>query len=160
MVIGVTGSSGYIGSHLVPRLVKKYRIVPMDRKGSVPDVDLVIDMAAYGVTRDKRDKAAPVYEANVTRLANLLDNLSGRDIPLIYFSSIAVNEKPYNFYSLSKRSAEDLVNLFVDQHGLIAKVIKPPRVVLSKPDIPVEYVYMDKFVDTVITMVDDFIKET
>ncbi len=75
----VTGSRGFIGSHLIDELNNKYKIFCLDKNNSdlkvkkkFPIVDIVIHLAAYNSTKDFYNKPLDVIEDNLLPTLNLI----------------------------------------------------------------------------------------
>ena len=75
----VTGSKGFIGSHLIDELNNKYKIFCLDKNNSdlkvkkkFPNVDIVIHLAAYNSTKDFYNKPLDVIEDNLLPTLNLI----------------------------------------------------------------------------------------
>lgn len=90
MKILITGSSGFIGQHLVPFLEKKgYEIIRADRthgcdltiKSNVdllPDVDIVVHLAAHNGTKHFYERPLDVIRDSVLPTQYLIDRYAGK----------------------------------------------------------------------------------
>jgi len=86
----ITGSSGFIGQHLLHYLrVQGYTVIPADIKDGIdltqehvvknlPDVDIVIHLAAYNGTKHFYDKPFDVIRNSVLPTQYLLERYSGK----------------------------------------------------------------------------------
>jgi UDP-glucose 4-epimerase len=86
----VTGSRGFIGQHLVPHLEKQgYLIIEADKKigidltdkntvDNLPDVDIVIHLAAYNGTKHFYSKPLDVIRDSILPTQYLIDRYAGK----------------------------------------------------------------------------------
>ena len=169
MLIGINGSSGFLGNKLVDRLSKDNDIVRLDRSGYIPqDIDVCFDLAAYGNLwgQNKIDK---IYKANVYRVAKEISNYKGR---IIFISTSSVTLPQQTFYSLSKKATENM--LLLRGNSVIVRpysIYGPqeyeghliPKLIDSclngtkmsfVPDPIHDFVYIDDFIDALILLKD------
>ena len=132
----ITGSSGYIGQHLVKLLKDDYEVYGIDKltlahdyldegrfiqydirhviEGFVlslndwPEVfDCVIHLAALVRVNESVEMPYYYYNTNVEGTSNVLNQLKYHNF---IFASTGAAENPISPYALSKRMAEDIVN--------------------------------------------------
>ena len=119
----VTGSSGYIGRHLLD-VLPKYYTVGLDRKfkpqsadkfilqnileGKVVEgeYDAVVHLAGLVNVGDSVKSPMRYYDTNVTGTLKMLENVTYKHF---IFASTGAAEKPTSPYALSKRVTEDMV---------------------------------------------------
>jgi len=141
MKIIVTGSSGFIGTHVVDTLNKLgHEIVEVDIDSGTNILDLtdddfktidaVIHLAAYSLIKS-RDNPAEAFSVNVGGLVHLLELCARNDVKLIMASAssvygvpgyVPVNEshgkKPVSIYGVTKLAMENLVEIYHNTKGL------------------------------------------
>ena len=131
--IGVTGASGFIGSHLITILKGYGKVVTLSRKGSLPTtaqlknfvsgVELVFHLG--GVNRGTDEE---ILTGNITGTLRLLEAIRKYGKPsakMLFASSTQVYRlkksgdkisestplQPDSIYGISKKSAEDLIRI-------------------------------------------------
>ncbi len=136
MRIAVTGSAGFTGSHLVPRLIESgHEVVEISRsKGydlndwelvkDIPQCDVVIHLAAKTFVPDSFNNPREFYQTNTNLTLNALDLARKWKAKVIYMSSyfygppqyIPVDEKhplnPHNPYAQTKYMSEELCKAY------------------------------------------------
>ena len=122
----VTGSSGYIGQHLVQLLKEHYSIEGLDYNSSnnvklhivdINDItsdfnhvyDTVIHLAALVNVNESVSKPLEYYQTNITGTLNVLKNIQYKNF---VFASTGTASQPTCPYALSKRVAEDIVEKY------------------------------------------------
>lgn len=105
----VTGSHGFLGSHLVSRLEQlNYQVIRGDREGNVPEpVDLLIDCASYGNLWGQDDQEL-ITKVNIDRVIKLFGSKMYKQA--IYTSSSSVSMNQTTPYAESKRIGETIAN--------------------------------------------------
>jgi len=136
MRIAVTGSSGFIGSHLVTKIKEKqFELVEISRTtgcdisnfNSVKDIkacDIIVHLAAKTFVPDSFDNPAEFYKFNYASTLNVLELARLWNAKVIYMSSyfygppqyLPVDEnhplKPHNPYAQSKLHSEELCKAY------------------------------------------------
>ena len=131
----ITGSSGYIGQHLVKLLRKNYNVYGIDmspchndylkRKNFIEmnirydisdflfaindwpmEFDVVIHLAALVSVGESVEKPYEYYDTNINGTANVLFDIKYKNF---IFASTGAAQNPISPYALSKRVAEDIV---------------------------------------------------
>ena len=114
MDILLTGSDGFIGSHLYYYLRKNHNVIGFDIKNGQDilhtefpkDIDLVIHLAGLSGVRDSLDKPTDYWKTNVIGTQRLFEHY--RDVRMIYASSSTAYEPWKNPYAMSKYGMEQL----------------------------------------------------
>tara|TARA_Y100001973_G_C5145012_1_gene304954 strand:+ start:177 stop:905 length:729 start_codon:yes stop_codon:yes gene_type:complete len=114
MNILLTGSDGFIGSHLFYQLKEEHNVIGFDLKNGhdilssqfPDDIDLVLHMASLSGVRDSLDKPTEYWKTNVIGTQRLFEHY--RDTRIIYASSSTAHEPWKNPYAMSKYSMEQL----------------------------------------------------
>ena len=146
MEVGVTGSSGFLGSHLTNALHQKtkFQVTTLKRNSSkkfpsinelksfVENLDLIYHVA--GVNRGTNEE---IFEGNIQATFNLLEAIRkyGNSSPRIIFTSSSqvykeikspkelVTESykadPSTLFGVAKKTAEDLIRLSGFEHAII-----------------------------------------
>lgn len=132
----ITGSSGYIGQHLVKLLRKEYNVYGIDNNRAWNDYlhrdnfyltdirydltstmfmfsdwpdefDAVIHLAALVRVNESVEQPYTYYNTNINGTANVLHGLKYKNF---IFASTGAAQNPISPYALSKRVAEDIVH--------------------------------------------------
>ena len=132
----ITGSSGYIGQHLVKLLQKEYDVYGIDNKRAFNDYlkhknffeidirydiqdflflfndwpdefDCVIHLAALVRVNESVEQPYAYYDTNFNGTVNVLTSIHHKNF---IFASTGAAENPISPYALSKRVAEDIVH--------------------------------------------------
>ena len=125
-IVCVTGSHGFLGTHLVKGLeMAGYEVVAGDREGNVSrGISYFVDLASYGNLHGQDDELE-IYEANVTRVKRILRRLykytSVKGV--IFTSSSSVTLPILTPYAKAKKEMETLVG---DWSNLLPVVITRP----------------------------------
>lgn len=115
----VTGSSGFIGSNLLPKL-KKYNVITYDRVGgkdifdedfeqAVKKSDIVIHLAAQVSVTKSHEKPVETFIINVLGTARVVQLCLKYKKKLIYPSTAAVLNPDSSPYARTKHLAEEIV---------------------------------------------------
>jgi len=130
----VTGSSGYIGSHLLKKIPTSFNVFGLDKKETqVPvkfyhadirkdvylkykeDFDCVIHLAAEMRVGESVKDPILYYETNVVGTLNLLRNIRTKHF---IFASTGAAEGLASPYGISKKSAEEIITQFCLEKGI------------------------------------------
>ena len=108
MNILLTGSDGFIGSHLFYALKEEHNVYGFDLKNGhnilqtefPKDIDLVIHLAGLSGVRDSLNRPTDYWTTNVIGTQRLFENY--KDVRIIYASSSTAHEPWKNPYAMSK----------------------------------------------------------
>jgi nucleoside-diphosphate-sugar epimerase len=114
MNILLTGSDGFIGSHLFHHLKEEHNVIGFDIKNGhdilnseLPkDIDLVIHLAGLSGVKDSLNRPTDYWKTNVIGTQRLFEHYENTRI--IYASSSTAHEPWKNPYAMSKYSMEQL----------------------------------------------------
>lgn len=139
MKILITGSSGFVGTHLVKRLSSKYEIVTYDLvlgqdvlnekllTEKLEGVDLVIHLAAFISATESWQKPMEYVRNNALGTLSVINCAIKTGVKkVIFFSSAAVKAKPLTPYATSKINAEQIVKLYSKQIKTI--ILRPENI--------------------------------
>ena len=112
MNILLTGSDGFIGSHLFYHLKEEHNVIGFDIKHGhdilktefPKDIDLVIHLAGLSGVRDSLERPTEYWKTNVIGTQRLFEHF--RETRIIYASSSTAHEPWKNPYAMSKYSLE------------------------------------------------------
>lgn len=138
MNILVTGSEGFIGSHLVPELDNLGHLaIPMDIKTTgdvrssnqcrdfVNGVDIVIHLAALVDVQQSIKMPKYYQDTNINGTLNLLrESVFFKVKRFIYISSAAAND-PISPYGIQKLTSEMYCNFYCNYYGLSVIALRP-----------------------------------
>ena len=126
MKVAITGSRGFIGSHLKTRLEKEgHEIVEWDLKQNPPkcikdfdiyEINYVIHLAAYADVRRSLREPQIYWENNVENTTRIQQICHYNNIPLLYASSSCIHNWWLSPYGTSKKVNEETA--FHHQVGL------------------------------------------
>lgn len=139
MKILITGSSGFVGSHLTKLLSKEHEIVKYDLVDGqnvldekllaekLQGVSLVIHLAAFISAIESWEKPREYMENNaIGTLCVTRNSIKAGVQKIIFFSSAAVKAKPLTPYAVSKIAAEKILDLYKDKINTI--VVRPENI--------------------------------
>jgi UDP-glucose 4-epimerase len=127
----ITGSSGYIGSHLCKMLENEYELYGFDiNPPTVPiknfyhlninqlfnldrEFDAVVHLAALVNVGQSEQIPIPYYITNVNGTMNILNKAISKNF---IFASTGAAQECMSVYGVSKRAAEDIVRDFCTNH--------------------------------------------
>lgn len=151
MRILVTGSDGFLGSHLCRALEEDHDVIRLDLKrghnlleprGWAPlleGVDLVYHLAALADVRSGRDHPTRVFEQNIMATQFLLEAMRAVGVPRIVFTSSAAvygvlpqvpmpEDGPMpvqnSLYGASKLAAEGLLTAYASTFGFQVGIVR------------------------------------
>ncbi len=124
MKVLLTGSSGFIGSHLVKFLKKDYEVVPYDKVEGKDILDkkllakhmkgcyVVVHLAAFASIIDSLKDPSYTYDNNVTGTSNVIEEAIKQKVKRIIFASSCAAYQPYlNPYAASKAMCEGVLKV-------------------------------------------------
>jgi UDP-glucose 4-epimerase len=139
MKILITGSSGFVGRHLVNKLSRKYKIVGFDLKNGqnilnerlllkkLKGVDSVVHLAAFISASESWEKPKEYFENNTLGTLSVIRQcIEAKVKRLIIFSSAAVKARPLTPYSVSKIAAEEIVGLY--KNKIKVTIVRPENI--------------------------------
>ena len=139
MKILITGSSGFVGTHLTKRLSKKFEIVRYDLVNGqdilnerllskkMRGVDLVIHLAALISASESWQKPKEYFKNNILGTETVARIAIGCGVKkIIFFSSAAVKANPKTPYAVSKIAAEKILDLYKDK--IVSIIIRPENI--------------------------------
>lgn len=128
MKILITGSKGFVGTHLSRLLSKKHEVVEYDVKNgknifnlkllneNLKGVDVVVHLAAYVDGNESWEKPVDYFTNNgIGTFKVIAASIKNKVKRIIIFSSAAVYGKPLTPYGASKIFAEAIATSYKDQ---------------------------------------------
>lgn len=127
MISFLTGSTGFIGSHLLPKLKGDVVTIPHDKIQStkLKPFDYFYFLSAYGNLNSHKDEDQ-IYKANIGDLMHVLSQIREFKFKsFVYISTSSVMLKTQTTYSRTKHAAEELLLAFMEKHDLPVCIIRP-----------------------------------
>ena len=135
----ITGSSGFVGKHLVAKLQKENEIVKYDLQDNqnildektllqkMKGVDLVIHLAAFISATESWEKPLEYFKNNTLGTATVTNCAIKAGVKkIIFFSSAAAVAKPMTPYGVSKINAEKILLLYKDKINVV--IVRPENI--------------------------------
>ena len=126
-MIGVTGSHGFIASHLIEKLGEE-NVIRLNREGFVPEkLEGIIDLAAFGNLSGHKSDPRETYLANLSRIIELTHQINRTNTfeYLIYISTSSVQLPHQTYYSASKKACEEFLKVFSRDNDFPVAIIRP-----------------------------------
>ncbi|MFX0141772.1 MAG: NAD-dependent epimerase/dehydratase family protein [Candidatus Hodarchaeota archaeon] len=140
----VTGASGFMGSHLVERLISEnYEVIAFDKNQCeidvefiqgdlvsynfddiLSEVDIVFHLAGLLGTTELFHKIIEAEMVNVVGTLNLLEAMRRKKVDTIIFTS-KPNVWKYNVYTITKMSCENYLKMYREIFGFKTVITKP-----------------------------------
>jgi UDP-glucose 4-epimerase len=115
----VTGSSGYIGKHLLQMIDPRYDVIKMRADITQPlpphSVDTVVHLAALNAVSCSVRTPTAYYETNIFGTINVLRSLECRNFIFASSGSVTGMNSPY---AISKKACEDIVHEYCSAHSI------------------------------------------
>lgn len=144
----VTGASGFIGRHLVPRLgVEGHEAIEIHRAlgdiaeratwTALPAADVVVHLAARSFVPDSWESPGDFLRTNLSGTVEALEYCRAHGARLVFPSSYMYGDvvrQPVsescalvarNPYALSKKLAEEVCQFFADRFGVSVTILRP-----------------------------------
>lgn len=174
MKVIITGSSGFIGSHLKTRLEKEHEIIEYDtsigkdiKSFKVSDAEFVIHLAATADVRRSIKYPEEYWENNVVTTTEIQRQCDRMNVPLLYASSSCAARWWLSPYGTTKKVNEETafggqVGLrFTTVYGegaresmLIGKIVRQEVGYLT-PHVR-DFIYVDDVVDAIILLMEKY----
>ena len=144
----VTGSSGFVGKHLVKKLKNiGFDVIEVTRKygeiteaitwNSLPKADVVVHLAAKSFVPDSWTNISDFFSCNLGGTIEALNYCKSRNSKLVYVSSylygnpkkLPIKESDElsvnNPYALTKKMAEAACNFYAENMGVPVTILRP-----------------------------------
>lgn len=120
----ITGSTGFIGSHLIKQL-DNVTAIPHDKISSIKlkPYDYFYFLSSYGNLASQTDEDL-TYKANVEDLMSILKQ-SKTFKSFVYMSTSSVSLKTQTTYSRCKKASEELLLAYMEKRDLPVCIIRP-----------------------------------
>lgn len=123
----VTGSSGFIGSHLVKRL-DTFTPIPHEQIAQFKPKDFskFYFLSTYGNMAFHNQDEKEVIKANLLDLTHILENTNWNTVQsFVYISSSSVRLRRQTMYSRAKRAAEEILLAYMEKYDAPICIIRP-----------------------------------
>jgi len=127
MINYITGSSGFVGSHLLKVLNKKVICIPHSQtmNARLEPFDSFYFLSAYG-NMYFHDDDNQILQANIIDLIHiLLEAKNYKFKSFVYISTSSVELKVQTLYSRTKKAAEEILMAFIERYDLPICIIRP-----------------------------------
>lgn len=133
-MISVFGSSGFVGSNYCSKFADK--VIKIDRESRLPKSNTILYFISTVDNYNVFNDITLDVETNLKILCEVLDNCKKEDIVFNFISSwfvygnvqLPANENsicnPKGFYSITKRSAEQLLISFCETYGVKYRILR------------------------------------
>ena len=128
MRIAITGSTGFVGSHLCPMLEAKGLEVTRIGRMTIPEMvkalkasqsQIVVHLATLFVSDHKGTDIQPLVNANLLYGTQLLEAMAQVGVTrLINVGTSWQCPRPFNLYAATKQAFESIVGYYIEAHGL------------------------------------------
>lgn len=152
MKVGITGGQGFIGSHIVDRLIEVgHSVIVFDRhdhrplwpvgteffQGDVRDSTAVVELAAHcdGIihlaavlgTQETIENPRPSAETNILGSLNVFEAANQYNLPVVYagVGNHWMRDHGTGAYTISKTAAEDFTRMFNKYRGGKITTVRP-----------------------------------
>lgn len=128
MKIYVTGASGFLGSHLLPKLKGEVITIPHEQIQSIKlePFDYFYFLSSYGNLHHQQTDDEKIFKANIQDLISII--LQAKDIrfkSFVYISSSSIKLHKQIMYSRAKRAAEEILLSEMEKHDIPICIIRP-----------------------------------
>ena len=123
----ITGSSGFLGKHLIARLDKDVVCIPHDKISTIKLqlFDSFYFLSTYG-NMSFHQEDDKILQANVIDLIHILEEVVKHDFKsFVFISTSSVRLRVQTMYSRTKKAAEEILLAFMEKHGIPICIIRP-----------------------------------
>ncbi len=126
-MIYVTGSSGFIGKHLLSVLKDEICCVPHEKISSLEfaPFEQFYFLSSYGNLFNQEDDAK-IWQANVVDLISVLEKVSRLNFQsFVFVSTSSVKLQHQTMYSRAKKAAEEVLLSYIEKYHLPISIVRP-----------------------------------